>query len=233
MHDVLRFWLDRGVDGFRLDAIAKIAKDPLLRDHAGAPRRHDEDWETIHDRLRGIRRVVDEYYQGEELGLPDADIPPDRVVDVDGRDTQRAPIPWAPPSQAGPAAGFSTAEPWLPPAAAAEELNVERQAADRRSTLWLVRRLAALRAATPALQTGSQRSLEAGAGVLAWLRERDGDRLLALVNFDGAPAPIALPAELGPAATLLLATDAGRAEGEVALGDLTLGPSEAVLLRLP
>ena len=42
MHDVLRFWLDRGVDGFRLDAIAKIAKDPLLRDNTGAaapPRR--------------------------------------------------------------------------------------------------------------------------------------------------------------------------------------------------
>src|SRR3954463_3530444 len=61
MHDVLRFWLDRGVDGFRLDAIAKIAKDPLLRDNAGAAVRRDEDWETIHDRLRGIRRVVDEY----------------------------------------------------------------------------------------------------------------------------------------------------------------------------
>ena len=38
MHDVLRFWMDRGVDGLRLDAIAKIAKDPLLRDHVGAPR---------------------------------------------------------------------------------------------------------------------------------------------------------------------------------------------------
>ena len=37
MHDVLRFWMDRGVDGLRLDAIAKIAKDPLLRDHGGAP----------------------------------------------------------------------------------------------------------------------------------------------------------------------------------------------------
>ena len=61
MHDVLRFWLDRGVDGFRLDAIAKIAKDPLLRDNAGAARRRDEDWESIHDRLRRIRAVVDEY----------------------------------------------------------------------------------------------------------------------------------------------------------------------------
>ena len=53
MHDVIRFWLDRGVDGLRLDAIHKIAKDPLLRSHAEAPRRHDEDWETIHPRLRG------------------------------------------------------------------------------------------------------------------------------------------------------------------------------------
>ncbi|MDP9135948.1 MAG: alpha-amylase family glycosyl hydrolase, partial [Actinomycetota bacterium] len=61
MHDVIRFWLDCGVDGLRLDAIHKIAKDPLLRSHATAPRRHDEDWETIHARLRGIRRVVDEY----------------------------------------------------------------------------------------------------------------------------------------------------------------------------
>ena len=61
MHDVLRFWMDRGVDGLRLDAIAKIAKDPQLRDHVGASRRHDEDWESIHPRLRGIRSVIDEY----------------------------------------------------------------------------------------------------------------------------------------------------------------------------
>ena len=61
MHDVLRFWMDRGVDGLRLDAIAKIAKDPLLRDHKHAARRHDEDWESIHGYLRGIRRVIDSY----------------------------------------------------------------------------------------------------------------------------------------------------------------------------
>ena len=55
MHDVLRFWLNRGVDGFRIDVIYKIAKDPELRDNEPG-RRHDEDWPTIHERLRGIRR---------------------------------------------------------------------------------------------------------------------------------------------------------------------------------
>jgi alpha-glucosidase len=68
MHDVLRFWLDRGVDGFRIDVVFRIAKDPLLRDNAGSARRHDEDWETIGDRLRGIRRVADEYSERMLVG---------------------------------------------------------------------------------------------------------------------------------------------------------------------
>jgi alpha-glucosidase len=338
MHDVLRFWLDRGVDGFRLDAIAKIAKDPLLRDHEGLGRRHDEDWESIHDRLRGIRRVVDEYddrmivgevalqdlhrvvsylksgdqlhlahnfvfaeepwsaeayrtsiddfeslventawpawflsnhdrsraatrldqegqgpararavalllyalrgtpfvYQGEELGLPDAEVPPDRVVDVDGRDPERAPIPWRPPSEAGPGAGFTTGVPWLPLVAEAETLCVERQAADPRSTLSLVRRLAALRAGTPALQLGSQRSLDAAPDVLAWMRENGEDRLLAAMNFAATPVAAGLGDAEGARATLVVSTDAHRPE-DAALdpAGLVLGPGEAVLLRLP
>jgi alpha-glucosidase len=44
-------------------------------------------------------------YYGQELGLPDAEIPADRVVDVDGRDPERAPMPWRPPAQVGPGAG--------------------------------------------------------------------------------------------------------------------------------
>src|SRR3954447_22783846 len=332
MHDVMRFWLDRGVDGFRIDVVHKLAKDPQLRDAVPGEPVPYEAWQpTIHERLRRLRAVVDEYrdrmlvgevylldlqrivayvnsgdqlhlahnfvflhlpwdaaafraaidgfqalasaaawpawflanhdhprvasrfgpaharavllmlyalrgtpfvYQGEELGLPDAEIPPDRIVDVDGRDPERAPIPWAPPGAAGPAAGFSSGEPWLPVVAEAEALNVERQAADPRSTLSLVRRLAALRAETPALQTGAQRSLEAGAGVLAWLREEGGDRLLALVNFAGTKSTVDLPAELDGRATVVLATDPERAKGEVSLREFTLGPSEAALLRL-
>jgi alpha-glucosidase len=335
MHDVLRFWLDRGIDGFRLDAIAKIAKDPLLRDHKDAARRHDEDWDSIHDRLRGIRRVVDEYpdrmivgevalhdlhrvvsyltsgdqlhlahnftfveqpwdadayrtsiddfealvegaawpawflanhdnprvasrfgdafgeersravalmlyalrgtpfvYQGEELGLPDAEIPPDRIVDVDGRDPERAPIPWEPPSVAGPGAGFTTGEPWLPLVADAERLCVAAQENDPGSTLTLVRRLAALRAGSPALQTGAQRTLETGGDVLAWVREAGDERLLAAVNFATSPAPLEVSGAGAGGAVLAVSSDPDRAGAEVRLDDVTLAPCEGVLLRL-
>jgi alpha-glucosidase len=333
MHDVLRFWLDRGVDGFRIDALQRLAHDPLLRSNAGRPVRHDQDWETTHERLRRIRRVVDEYddrmivgevalldlhrvvsylaggdqlhlahnfvftdlawdaeafavaiadfealseqttwpawflsnhdmprvasrfddaagqgaararacllvlyalrgtpfvYQGEELGLPDADIPPDRVVDVDGRDPERAPVPWRPPSAAGPGAGFTTGEPWLPIVAGAEALNAETQAADPRSALALTRRLAALRRATPALQTGAQRMVEAGEGLLAWERDGAGGRLLCVVNFASGRVATRLTGK----GRLVLSTDPGRPAGEVALDELELGPAEGVLVEL-
>ena len=41
MHDVLRFWLDRGADGFRIDVIYKLAKEPELRDNEPCLR-HDQ-----------------------------------------------------------------------------------------------------------------------------------------------------------------------------------------------
>ena len=165
-------------------------------------------------------------YQGDELGLPDAAVPPDRVVDVDGRDPERAPLPWRPPSVAGPGAGFTTGEPWLPLVADAERLCVERQAADPSSTLSLVRRLGALRAASSALQTGRQRMLDAAPGVLAWLREEGDERLLAAVNLSLGPRALAP----GEESTLLVSTDPGRPTS--AVRDLVLLPDEAVLLRL-
>jgi alpha-glucosidase len=305
MHDVLRFWMDRGVDGLRLDAIHKIAKDPLLRDHANASRRHDQDWETIHDRLRGIRRVIDEYddrmivgevalddlhrivaylgygdqlhlahnfvfidqewdaetyatsiedfeklaedtawpawflgnhdkprpatrfgprqarailvmlyalkgtpfiYQGEELGLPDAHIPPDRVVDVDGRDPQRAPIPSTPDP---PNHGFTTGDPWLPLVTEAHSLDASTQAADPRSTLNLTRRLARLRL------TGEQTPVEAAEGVLAFRR---GEHLVA-INFTDQERPVAQ-------GDLVISSDPDRTQMSA-----SLHPSEALIIR--
>jgi alpha-glucosidase len=109
----------------------------------------------------------------------------------------------------------------------AERLNVESQDGDPRSTLSLVRRVAALRAATPALQSGAQRTLDAGQDLLAWVREGDGEELLVAINFSTRPVP--LPA--GDGATLVLSSDPDRPDGGAAPGALVLAPGEAVVLR--
>ena len=71
MHDVLRFWCRRGVDGFRIDVAQCLGKDPALGDNPfpvvkptreSAGLRHDEDWwPAVHDRLREIHDVVAEF----------------------------------------------------------------------------------------------------------------------------------------------------------------------------
>ncbi|WP_459616560.1 alpha-amylase family glycosyl hydrolase [Bordetella sp. 2513F-2] len=65
MHGVLRFWLDRGVDGFRIDVAHCTGKDPDFADHprclAGEPLASFNDQPHSHEVLRGIRRVVDSY----------------------------------------------------------------------------------------------------------------------------------------------------------------------------
>jgi alpha-glucosidase len=84
MDEVMRFWLDRGVDGFRVDVAHKMARDPELRDNplveldeadldeSGLARarrlaklksvpRHDEDWPEVHEILRRFRRTLDTY----------------------------------------------------------------------------------------------------------------------------------------------------------------------------
>src|SRR5258706_7704584 len=59
-------------------------------------------------------------YYGEEIGMTDAPTPPERIVDVDGRDPARTPMQW----DATANAGFTTARPWLPIAPAAQRVNV-------------------------------------------------------------------------------------------------------------
>jgi alpha-glucosidase len=78
MHDVLRFWLERGVDGFRIDVIHKIAKDPELRDnpvrenplpgYLGQIHVNDENHPDVHVLLRGIRRVLEGYPERMAVG---------------------------------------------------------------------------------------------------------------------------------------------------------------------
>lgn len=72
MHDVVRFWFDRGVDGFRIDVIHAIAKDPELRDNPEVDgvqvREHSENHPDVHGMLRALRQLVNGYDQRMLVG---------------------------------------------------------------------------------------------------------------------------------------------------------------------
>ena len=285
MHDVLRFWLDRGVDGFRIDVVHLIGKDPELPDQPVGLGQIDRvgihDDPRTHGLLRDIRRLVDSYpgervtvgevnlhetaairsyygvrdelhmafnflalsvgwtaaawreaietverdlggeawptwvlsnhdtprhrtrlggselraraaavllltlrgtpflYQGEELGLEDADVPAARRVDPGGRDGCRAPVPW----DATAGHGWPAAEPWLPWPPHAGERSAERQRSDPGSIAHLYRALLRERHGSAALRRGALRLLPTADDVLAFERAQDGDRRLVLVSF--------------------------------------------------
>ncbi len=160
--------------------------------------------------LRGTPTI----YQGEELGLVDAHVPPELVQDPWerrvpgiglGRDPVRTPMPWAPAAQAGPHAGFTDGTPWLPVDPAHAAASVAAQAVDPDSMLALYRRLLTLRRAEPALALGDYRTLSTDDDVLTYERTRAGRRLLVVLNF--ADAVRDLP-EVASGARLLLGTHA-------------------------
>jgi alpha-glucosidase len=324
MHDTLRFWLDRGVDGFRADVVHMIGKHPALDDVPPDMVDVDRIWthydQLTHDWLRGIRGVLDSYpgdrmmvgeinlddptlvarhtgpdqlhmafnfnllrapwgaasfrdaitrvdaaagehdtwptlvlsnhdesrhrtryggderrarvaavmlltlrgtpflYAGEELGLEDAHVPADRVVDPGGRDPQRAPIPWT----EGPLHGWA-GEPWLPWPPEPDVRNAERQRRDRDSIAALYRRLLRLRRADEVLQGGALELRDAPDGVLAYDRVAGDTRRRVLANC--ADAEVAVPVD----GTWRVAVATGRRR-EGATYDGSLAPVEAVVL---
>ena len=159
--------------------------------------------------LMSLRGNVFVYY-GEELGLPQGEVPFERLVDPEaianwpqtlGRDGARTPMPWTADK---PQAGFSTAEPWLPIDPRHIPLSVDRQDPDPASMLNVTRRLIAFRKAQPALAHGDMRMVETdGAELLVFEREigdapvawspPEGARLLESVNGVTA-SPTDIPA---------------------------------------
>ncbi|MBB4153837.1 alpha-glucosidase [Sphingomonas jinjuensis] len=137
-------------------------------------------------------------YYGDEIGMVDGIIPPDRVMDPRelrepgyglGRDPERTPMQW----DACAHAGFSTAEPWLPLGPDWQTRNVAAQAADDRSMLALHRQLLALRRAHMALAIGSWQALPAAGDVLAYERHHGDEAIVVALNLGDTPQPTALP----------------------------------------
>ncbi|MGH8924418.1 MAG: alpha-amylase family glycosyl hydrolase [Acidimicrobiia bacterium] len=341
MFDVLRFWMDRGVDGFRIDVAARAMKDPFLRSNPPAkvidPKafKFNPEWAAtehiydgthpdIHALFRQLRSVLSEYpdrytvgeihewnwekwasyfgqgdelhqpynfallmtgvdapkiraiiegmervlppgawpnwvagnhdevriatrlggldqaramavllltlrgtptiYYGDELGMVELPVPPDKQQDPFGRrvpglgrDGCRTPMQWT----SGPAAGFTTGQPWLPCNRDYATVNVESQLDDPQSTLSLYRRLLRLRRAEPSLSRGAIELIPSDPSVLAYRRTSpDGPTLSVAANLSLDPVPHPLDG------SLILSTDASRSSPTP-----LLGPWEAVVVR--
>jgi alpha-glucosidase len=105
MLDVLRFWLDRGVDGFRVDAIHHLFEDEELRDEEPNPDWRPEQgpyYEILHDRtvdlpevqdaIAEMRSVLDEYE--EKVMVTEAYLPTERIVRYYGENGSGAHLPF-------------------------------------------------------------------------------------------------------------------------------------------
>ncbi|KAA0687899.1 DUF3459 domain-containing protein [Azospirillum brasilense] len=344
MLDALRVWFDRGVDGFRVDAIHHLIKDARFRDNPPNPgwregmspvqrviRLHTVDQPEVHDAIAAMRRVADGYgpdrlligeaylpidqlmayygadltgfqlpfnfhllstpweakalaalirtyeaalppggwpnwvlgnhdrsrvasrlgagqarvaamllltlrgtptlYQGDEIGMTDGTIPPDRVQDPWeknipglglGRDPVRTPIPW----DGGPGGGFTTGEPWLPLGPDHDRVNVAAQAADPSSMLALHRALLALRRAEPALSVGRYDPVSAEDDVLVYERRHGTGRFRILLNLSAVERMVDAVPE---GAHIRLSTHLDRG-GEPVSGILRLRPDEGVVI---
>jgi alpha-glucosidase len=166
-------------------------------------------------------------YQGQELGLPEVDVPEDRRQDPAwarngvSRDGCRVPIPWT--TQRAGAHGFSSvhgAEPWLPAPVGWGDSSVEAQCGDEASMLALCRR--ALRTRAQLHRTGE---VSAGDEVV-WERSADGrlvatraQRFVLVLAMGDTAAPL-------PDGEVLLTSAPLTAEG-------ALPPDAAAWLRRP
>nr|WP_163502347.1 alpha-glucosidase family protein [Halomonas socia] len=139
-------------------------------------------------------------YQGEELGLMEAEVPFERIQDpygkvlwpeFKGRDGCRTPLPWTDTENGGfTAAGV---EPWLPVEARQLPLSVAKQQDDASSVLSATRRLLAFRAAHAALFDGDLALVDVGEALLGFIREMGNERILCVFNLTGQARETRLP----------------------------------------
>jgi alpha-glucosidase len=174
-------------------------------------------------------------YYGDELGMQDVRIPPERVQDPFeknvpgigvGRDPCRTPMQWDDSANAG----FSVVEPWLPVADNFTESNVESETADPMSLLSLYRNLLRLRKAHPALSTGDYQPIATNGDLLAYIRKRSDERFLIALNLGAEPHSLSL-AVLGLAGRAVLSTQLDREDEELTT-EFALRAHEGIIVRL-
>jgi alpha-glucosidase len=176
-------------------------------------------------------------YYGDELGLENGIIPPEKIQDPKGknlgsaltRDAARTPMQW----NSEPFAGFSSVEPWLPVSSDYATRNVDSQTKDTRSILNLYRQLLHLRWETPALYRGRYEALDVDASdCIVYLREFEGSGCIILLNFSAEAHQVTLPK--GMRGKILLSTYLDRPGERIrkeTFNGLTLRSHEGLILE--
>jgi alpha-glucosidase len=105
MYNVLRFWLDRGVDGFRVDVLWMLIKDDQFRDNVMNPdwkpgdppytrqfATYTEDQPGMHDIVRDMRTLIDSY--GERVFIGELYLPLTLLIQYYGENLDEAHLPF-------------------------------------------------------------------------------------------------------------------------------------------
>ncbi|TNJ40536.1 alpha-amylase family glycosyl hydrolase [Phaeobacter sp. B1627] len=172
-------------------------------------------------------------YQGEELGLPEADIAFEDLQDpygvefwpeFKGRDGCRTPMVWHSDNTYG---GFSETRPWLPVSLEHAALAVREQEADPAALLHHYRHAIALRRAHAALSRGQHDKVQALGNVVQFSRTAEGEEIFCAFNIGGDTADVTLPA----GAWEQLGAEQGSAAVPAAGGQVTLQPWQCCLAR--
>lgn len=176
-------------------------------------------------------------YQGDELGLPEAQVAYEDLQDpygitmwpeFKGRDGCRTPMPWD--SKAADM-GFGNAahKPWLPLTEAYRAMAVSEQDNDPKSLLNFYRALLKWRKEQTVLLHGDQALLPVHAQVMAFVREHEGQKVLCAFNFSDSAASMDLPANFKLATALPVP---GLSGGSVVGDCMTFEAYGALLLAL-
>jgi alpha-glucosidase len=175
-------------------------------------------------------------YYGEELGMENVDIPPEKEQDPfginipgQGRDHCRTPMQWS----AEPNAGFTApdVEPWLPLAPDYETVNVERQRTDGHSMLTLYHKLLMLRRSMTALNHGLYYPIpNPPEGLIAYARQFNDQRLVIVLNFTDEKREVSIAGHRN--GHVILSTALDRDE-DADLTALALRPYEGVIVEIP
>lgn len=140
-------------------------------------------------------------YQGDELGLPEAQVAYEDLQDpygitmwpeFKGRDGCRTPMPW---NAQAPDMGFGNGahKPWLPLTETYRTLAVSEQDKDPKSLLNFYRALLKWRKEQVVLLHGDQTLLDVHEQVIAFVREHEGQKVLCAFNFSDSLASLDLP----------------------------------------